>query len=287
MIDRTYVSTIQDPNKQFPGLCPIKIIRTKITSNPKDRLELRGVLYPFRYERAYDLYQEQSNQLQDSIKAIIQLIKDICCYNALIHYIEPVDRIIEETKSYSFTHHAFLLTVSKRGCCKRTRLVPIMVHKTNTTPHTTFLDQLKELSKENPKEEIILKGIFITDPSLSNIPIPIQSDFNLTFTNKNVSYLPQIIMKTIPDGMNQNSRVITKNYKYYSETDYNHTVIDLLSDIRDDYFHSIFKKIPLHKERMTKEALSKKTVYKSLPDEYTLYDHFSQIIHVFFSINFS
>ena len=76
MIDRTYVSTIQEPNKQFPGLCPIKIIRTKITSNPKDRLELRGVLYPFRYERAYDLYQEQSNQLQDSIKAIIQLIKD-------------------------------------------------------------------------------------------------------------------------------------------------------------------------------------------------------------------
>ena len=89
-------------------------------------------------------------------------------------------------------------------------------------------------------------------------------------------------MKTNSDGNTQNSRVITKNFKYYSEAEYNHTVIDLLSEIRDDYFQSIFKKIPLHKERMTKEALSKKTVYKSLPDEYTLYDHFSPIIHVFF-----
>lgn len=282
MIDRTYVSTLQDPTKQFPGLCPMKIIRTKISNNPKDRLELRGVLYPFRYERAYDLYQDQSNQLQDSIKAIIRLLHDICCYNALIHYIEPVDRIIEESKSYSFTHHAFLLAVSKKGCCKRTRLIPIMVQRDITTRHVTLLDQLKELSKENPKEEILLKGIFITDPSLSNIPIPIQSDFKLTFTNKNVSYLPQIIMKTNSDGKTQNSRVITKNFKYYSEAEYNHTVIDLLSEIRDDYFQSIFKKIPLHKERMTKEALSKKTVYKSLPDEYTLYDHFSQITHVFF-----
>ena len=45
MIDRTYVSTLQDPTKQFPGLCPMKIIRTKISKNPKDRLELRGVLW--------------------------------------------------------------------------------------------------------------------------------------------------------------------------------------------------------------------------------------------------
>ncbi len=282
MIDRTYVSTIQDPTKQFPGLCPIKIIRTKVSDNQKDKLELRGVLYPFRYDRAYDLYQDQSNQLQDSIKAIIQLLKDICCYNALIHYIEPVDRIIKESNSYSFTHHAFLLVVSKKGCCKRTRMVPIMVHRDIDTNHTTILDKLKELSKENPKEEITLKGIFITDPSLSNIPIPIRSDFNLTFTNKNVFYLQQIIMKTSSDGTTQNSRVITKNFKYYSEADYNHTVIDLLSEIRDDYFQSIFKKIPLHKEMMTKEALSKKTVYKSLLDEYTLYDHFNQIIHIFF-----